>query len=202
MTPDDLLKIMSYAKPRVAAFFTPLVAAMDEFDINTPARQAAFLSQVGHESGQLASVEENLNYSVNALMRTWPNRFPNAVIAASYAKQPEKIANFVYANRMGNGGPETGDGWRYRGAGLIQLTGKDSQRECADYFGIGVDKIGDWLRTPEGACRSAAWFWKTHGLNELADAGDQVKVTRRINGGTNGLADRLALFEKAIEVLA
>lgn len=202
MTRDQLLLIMPHAKGRIDRFLQPLLAAMAEFGIDTPRRQAAFVAQIAHESGQLRCVEENLNYGVNALMRTWPKRFPNAIVASEYANQPERIANLVYANRMGNGAPETGDGWRHRGAGLIQLTGRDNQQVCADYFGIPLYQIGAWLRTPEGACRSAAWFWKRNGLNTLADAGDFLGVTKRINGGTIGLEDRTAFFDKAQAVLA
>lgn len=209
MTQDDLLAIMPYAKPRIAAFFTPIVDAMAEFEINTPARQAAFLAQLAHETGQLASVSENLNYSVNALMRTWPKRFPNEVAAAKVAKQPEAIANLVYANRMGNGGPETGDGWRHRGAGGFQLTGKENQQKCADYFGIAIDKIGDWLRSPEGACRSAGWFWRRANCNELADSGDFDAISDAINIGRHteaegdaiGYKERFSFFATANRVL-
>lgn len=174
---------------------------MREFDINSPARQASWLAQVGHESAHLACVEERLNYSADRLMVVWKSRFPDLASATPYARNPERLANKVYAGRMGNGNEASGDGWRHRGAGFIQLTGKENQTLCADFFDIPVAEVGDWLRQPEGACRSAGWFWATHGLNTLADKGDQVGITRRINGGIVGLADRLALFETAKKVL-
>ncbi len=218
MTREDLLAIMPYAKSRIAAFFSPLVDAMEEFDISTPARQAAFLAQVGHESGQLASISESLNYSPESLMATFNNRRVTRftkVDAYRYGRTSEhpadqqSIANIAYAGRMGNGPMESGDGWRHRGAGLIQLTGKDNQKRCGDYFGIDIDKVGDWLRTYAGACRSAGWFWKTHDCNALADAGDFDAISDVINigrqtaaeGDAIGYQDRLALYAKAKEAL-
>jgi putative chitinase len=199
---EQLAKLAPHAGSRVDVFLDPLNAAMEEFGINTDARRSAFLAQVIHESDQLAAVSENLNYGANALMRTWPKRFPNSVMAAAYERQPEKIANFVYANRMGNGALETGDGFKFRGAGLLQLTGKDAHQACAEYFGISIDGIGEWLRSPEGACRSAAWFWQRNGLSTLADAGDIQSISKRINGGAIGIEQRLALFGLAKQVLA
>jgi putative chitinase len=171
MTPADLLAIMPFAKSHIAAFFSPLVAAMGEFDINTQARQAAFLAQVGHESGQLRYVRE---------------------LASGAA----------YEGRKDLGNTQPGDGIRFKGRGLIQITGRTNYAACGVALGLDLIARPELLEDPENACRSAGWFWKTHGLNELADSGDQVRVTKRINGGTNGLADRLALFEKAQEVLA
>jgi putative chitinase len=202
MTPAELRRILPLAGAAADVFAAPLTAAMERFEINTPARQAAFLAQVGHESAHLTQLSENLNYSESGLMKTWPARFPTSVIAEQYQRKPEKIANRVYANRMHNGDEASGDGWRYRGAGLIQLTGKENHLAAALYFDKPLEEIGDWLRTPEGASLSAAWFWKANGLNELADAGDQEAITRRINGGTLGLKDRIALFDRAQEVLA
>lgn len=196
----QLQQILPGARQRAAEFIGPLITATTEFDITTPLREAAFLAQVGHESNQLQSVSENLNYSAEGLTRTFPRYFTSSQ-AAVYARNPEKIANRVYANRMGNGPEESGDGWRYRGAGLIQLTGKNNQHAAADYFGIDHHEIGDWLRTPEGAARSAGWFWSVHRLNELADRQDMREITRKINGGYNGLDERMALYENAIAVL-
>jgi putative chitinase len=171
MTPADLLSIMPLAKSRIAAFFSPLVAAMEEFEINTQARQAAFLAQVGHESGQLRYVRE---------------------LASGAA----------YEGRKDLGNTQPGDGIRFKGRGLIQITGRTNYAACGVALELDLIARPELLEDPENACRSAGWFWKTHRLNELADAGDQVRVTKRINGGTNGLADRMALFEKAQEVLA
>lgn len=199
---EQLTAIMPLAGRRVDQYIKPLNMAMIEFDIwENPRRVTAFLAQIGHESGELRYVSENLNYSIGALMRVWPRRFPTKEVAGQYARNPQKLANHVYANRMGNGPEDTGEGWLHRGAGLIQLTGKHNQTECAKHFGIDPKDIGDWLRTPEGACRSAAWFWVRRGLNDLADKEDFVHITRLINGGTIGLAQRQALWAKAKQVL-
>lgn len=171
LTAETLAQIMPYAKSKAALYAPLLDAAMREFDINTPARQASFLSQVGHESGQLRYVRE---------------------LASGAA----------YEGRKDLGNTQPGDGERYRGRGLIQITGRANYTASMMALDVDVVEHPELLETPVLACRSAAWFWKSHGLNELADAGDQVKVTRRINGGTNGLADRLALFEVAKRVLS
>lgn len=180
--------------------------AMSEFSINTKARQARFLAHLAHESTDLTQVVENMNYSADGLANTWPTRFakkgpdgayllttptkplekprkvPNS-LALDLHRRPEAIANNVYANRMGNGDEKSGDGWRNRGAGGIQLTGADNQRACAKHFGIPVDKIADWLRTPEGVCRSAAWFWHKEGCNQLADIGKDDAIADLVNLG-------------------
>lgn len=203
LTADQLLKIMPLAKGKVSVFLGHLNMAMPEFGIaNSIPRGASFLATIGHESAQLNCVEEKLNYSVDRLVRTWAKRFPTVGAAAPYARNPQALANHVYANRGGNGNEQSGDGWRYRGAGLIQLTFKENQAACAHYFGIPVEQIGDWLRTPIGATRSAAWFWATKGLNEIADTGDQAAVCKRVNGGLNGLAERVSMFRIAEQVLS
>lgn len=171
MTLDQLIKIMPYARSRAAAFLAPLNAAMAEFCITTPARQASFLAQVGHESGQLQYVRE---------------------LASGAA----------YEGRKDLGNTVVGDGIRFKGRGLIQVTGRANYKACGAALGLDLIAHPELLEQPVNACRSAGWFWKTHGLNELADAGDQVRVTRRVNGGTNGLADRMALFDVAQRVLA
>jgi putative chitinase len=170
MTLDQLLRIMPLARARAATFIEPLNAAMAEFGITTPARQASFLSQVGHESGQLLYVRE---------------------LASGTA----------YEGRADLGNHRPGDGVRFKGRGLIQITGRANYTACG--AALGLDLIGTpaLLELPLNACRSAGWFWRAHGLNELADAGDQVRVTRRVNGGANGLAERLALFAVAQRVL-
>ncbi|MGV8899998.1 MAG: glycoside hydrolase family 19 protein [Burkholderiaceae bacterium] len=171
MNKFDLLKIMPQAKSRIDTFSDPLNAAMMEFNISTTARQASFLAQVGHESGQLRYVRE---------------------LASGAA----------YEGRKDLGNTEPGDGVRFKGRGLIQITGRANYKACGNALGIDLIAHPELLESPVLACRSAAWFWRSHGLNELADAGDQTRVTRRINGGTNGLADRLALFKVAQQVLA
>lgn len=200
MTADNILQILPNAGSHAGVFVDEINNACAEFDIATPDRQAAFIAQVGHESQQLQRVSENLNYSANGLLRTFPKYF-NTRTAAEYERQPARIANRVYANRMGNGDEDSGDGWRYRGAGLIQITGHDNQCAAADHFGIPHDAIGDWLRTPEGAARSAAYFWQSNGLNEIADRRDIKLITKRVNGGLNGLAERVELYERAQMVL-
>lgn len=175
LTAEVLAQIMPYAKAKAAVYAPLLDAAMREFDINTPARQASFLSQVGHESGQLRYVRE------------------------LWGPTPAQRA---YEGREDLGNTQPGDGVRYLGRGLIQITGRANYTDAMMALDVDIVEHPELLETPVLACRSAAWFWKSHGLNELADAGDQVKVTRRINGGTNGLADRLALFEVAKKVLA
>lgn len=219
ITAGQLCAIMPMSAARVKLFLDPLNAAMSEFEINTAARQAAFLAQIAHESGQLSRLSENLNYSADGLANTWPNRFAAKDIHGNLAKyastkkyipnlqartlhrKPEPIANCVYANRMGNGPASSGDGWLYRGAGLVQLTGKNNQHACARHFHIDPPTVGDWLRTPTGACRSAAWFWKSHGCNQFADDGDFLLTTTTINGGLNGHVDRGEFWVKAKSVL-
>lgn len=161
--------------------------------------EAAFISQCGHESQGFTRYSENLNYSAEALIKTWPTRF-NASNAAQYARQPEKIANKVYADRLGNGNETSGDGWKYRGAGFIQLTGKTNQEAFAKATGISLDDASAYLHGISGAVESACWFWRSRGLTEYADNIKRISI--RINGGTIGLNDRLALFEKVSGVMA
>jgi putative chitinase len=173
---------------------------MVRYRIDTAVRMAAFLAQVGHESAGLTRFEENLNYSAEALKRVWPARF-QGVDANAYARKPEKIANFVYADRLGNGGEATGDGWRYRGRGLIQITGK------ANYASMGkalsADFVGhpDLVLTPEYSCLTAGEYWGRNGLNNFADVGDFRGLTKRINGALTGVDDRLQRWEAAKRVL-
>lgn len=201
MNTNDLLRIMPLAHGNAALFAPYLTTAMAEFGITGPAREASFLAQIAQESGQLANVAENLNYGTMGLLSTFPTHFTPAD-AALYARQPERIANRAYANRMGNGDEASGDGWRYRGRGLVQITGRTNYLTCAAALGCDLAGSPQLLESPALASRSAAWFWHTNGLNTLADAGDQRAVTRRINGGTNGLAERLAFFNTAQEVFA
>ena len=171
------------------------------YEITTPQRQAMFLAQLAHESGSFRFVEENLNYSVEALQRVFKKYFPTDELALMYARQPEKIANRVYANRMGNGEESSGDGWKYRGRGIIQLTGKDNYAAFSLKANNNALLEPDLVAEPELAAMSAGWFWDTNGLNKLSDAGNVRAVTRRINGGFNGLADREAKYIKLITIL-
>ena len=168
----------------------------DKFEINTPERVAGFLSQVGHESGGLKFVVENLNYSAPALRTVFGKYFTDDSQANAYARQPEKIANKVYANRMGNGDEKSGDGFKYRGRGLVQCTGKDTYAAFGNAVGVDTVDNPEALEAPDAAALSAGWFWSTHHLNSLADAKDVVGMTRRINGGTNGLDDRELRYNK------
>ena len=178
-----------------------LNAAMAEFGIDSPQRQAMFLAQAGHESGNFSTVEENLNYKAAGLMSIFHKYFPDEDTANAYAKQPEKIANRVYANRMGNGDESSGEGYKYRGRGLIQLTGKDNYDACARALNVDLHSQPDYLETAEGACRSAAWFWAHNNLNKYADADDIVGCTKRVNGGTIGLEERQHHYESAKSIL-
>ena len=177
----------------------PINETFAKYEINTPARQACFIGQCAHESGNFKVLEENLHYKAESLMKVWPSRFPDLDTASKYANNPQLIANKVYSGRMGN--VEDGDGWKYHGRGLIQLTGRDNYANCG--LGLGVDLLGnpDWLLDPKYAALSAGWFWNKKGLNSLADTQDYETMTKRINGGLLGLDDRKTKIAKAISVL-
>ena len=182
-------------------FYEALCEAMEEYDINTPKRVAAFLAQCAHESGNFRSLHENLNYKAEGLMKIFHKYFPDEDTAAEYAHNQEKIANRVYANRMGNGDEESGDGFKYCGRGLIQLTGKQNYTYCGQALEVDLLTDPSYLETPEGAARSAAWFWDSRELNALADDGDIKMITKRINGGFIGLEERTAHYETALAAL-
>jgi putative chitinase len=177
----------------------PLQATFDKYDINTPKRQSAFLGQCAHESGNFKTLQENLNYSAEGLMKTWPSRFPNLEYAANYARNAAKIAGKVYNGRLGNTSEE--EAAKYLGRGLIQLTGKENYERCG--LAIGVDLLSNptLLLDPRYAAMSAGWFWNKKGLNELADQQEHGQITKRINGGTIGLDDRIAKTTKAAQAL-
>lgn len=196
---------------QVHKFANQLCYTMRVYNINTRFRVAAFLAQIGHESGRLAHVVENLNYSENGLNSVFKKYFPNG-LAREYARKPEAIANRVYADRMGNGNENSGDGWKFRGRGLIQLTGRNNYRAATNGMyalpiGLDFEIEPDQLATPEYASQSAGWFWESNGLNKLSDnlANDErntfISITRRINGGTNGLDDRTELYNKFINII-
>jgi putative chitinase len=202
VTAEQLKEFFNKTKGSVVdSFVDALNGAMDKFDINTPSRIAMFLAQVGHESGGLNFVKENLNYSAESLAKVFPKYFKD-VDPNEYARQPEKIANRVYGGRMGNGPEESGDGFKFRGRGLIQLTGHDNYAKFAGDMGLDIDAAVDYLETNDGAAMSAAWFWNSRKLNEVADAGDIVKSTKLINGGTIGLEDRKAHYEHALTIFS
>ena len=199
ITADQLTTIMPHANP---SWVDPLNAAMDQFAITTPLRVAAFLAEIAVESGELMRLTENLNYSDVGHMKTFPREFPTQVLAAQYAHNPQRIADRVYANRLGNGDEASMDGWTYRGRGLIQITGKDNYRECGAALGdVSLLLCPDRLCTKQGAAQSAAWFFSKHGCNELADAGNIDAVSRRINGGDEGLVQRRGYYVTALKVL-
>jgi putative chitinase len=177
----------------------PLLETFEKYQIDTPKRQACFLGQIMHESGSFKFTKENLNYSAKALMATWPSRFPDMEIASQFERQPEKIANKVYSGRMGN--TEDGDGAKYIGRGLIQVTGKENYTHCGEALGLDLVANPQLLEEPRYAALSAGWFWNKKGLNALADEGTSNSfevMTKRINGGLLGLDDRKS---KMIEVL-
>ena len=182
-------------------WFEPFQETFARFEINTALRKAAFIGQCGHESGGFRVLEENLNYKPEALMRVWPSRF-DAENVDEYAHKPEKIANKVYAGRMGNGNEESGEGWKYHGRGLIQLTGKDNYTLCGDSLQADLLHHPELLVGQQYAALSAGWFWRKHGLNELADTKQYETMTKRINGGLLGQDDRLKRINHALEVLS
>jgi putative chitinase len=174
---------------------------LPDYEINTPKRVAAFIAQCAHESGGFRFLKENLNYKAESLMKTFPKYFSDRDTANAYAKQPAKIANRVYANRMGNGDEASGDGFKYCGRGLIQLTGKSNYSWFAASLEISPEEASAYLETFEGAAQSACWFWESNNLNVEADAGDIKKMTKKINGGYIGLDDRIKHYEHALHVL-
>lgn len=196
----------------------PIIETCVEFEINTPQRIAGFLAQTSHESGGYTMLTENLNYKAATLAACWPNRFAEigadkkpkkgakgalipTKVAHSIAGKPELIANLVYSSRMGNGAPQTGEGWKFRGRGAKQLTGKDNFKRCGD--ALGIDLIGnpDLLLEPLYAARSAGWFWKVNKLSEYADNGDIKGMTKKINGGFIGLQQRQDLYNKIMAAM-
>jgi len=185
----------------VDSFIDPINKTLERFEINTPQRVSMFIAQVGHESGGLNHTKENLNYKAEGLTKIFPKYFKD-VDPNDYAHNPEKIANRVYANRMGNGDEDSGDGFKFCGRGLIQLTGRDNYTRFAHDIGMELDEAVTYLGTAEGAAMSAGWFWSKNGLNELADAGDVVHCTKKINGGTIGLEERTALYEEALGIFS
>ena len=192
------------ALPNAQRWSDALNAAMDRFDINTPARMAAFLAQTAHESGEFRRLVENLNYSCAGMCKTWPNRFANPDAAKVYERNPERLANYVYAKRLGNGDTASGDGWRFRGRGLIQLTGRGNYRSCGLAVTLPLEAEPERLETPEAAALAAAQFWRSRGLNHLADDQnddnddeDFIAITKIINGGTAGLTSRRTYWARA-----
>lgn len=182
-------------------WFEALSTLLPDYDINTVPRVSAFLAQTAHESGGYKALKENLNYRAETLCKVWPRYFPNMEIANQYAHNQEAIANRAYGGRMGNGPEDSGDGFKYCGRGLIQLTGKDNYTRFAESIETPVEQIPEFLGTFEGAVQSACWFWETNSLNQFADNGDMLTLTKRINGGTLGLDDRIKHYNHAMHIL-
>ena len=196
----EQLKEMIPRNSYVSQWYEAISSILPEYEINTPQRVAAFLAQCAHESGGFVFLKENLNYKAASLRKVFPKYFPDDATAAAYANKPERIANRVYANRMGNGPEDSGDGWRYCGRGLIQLTGKDNYTFFAASIDVPVEEASEYLQTFEGAVQSACFFWEQNNLNKWADAGDILTLTKRINGGTIGLEDRIKHYEHALHI--
>ena len=199
-TQDKLQSILSKNK-EVAEWYSLMNTMLPKYDINTESRVAGFLAQCGHESLEFTVLKENLNYSSDALNRVFPKYFERAGRdATEYHRQPEKIANVIYANRMDNGDTASGDGYRFRGRGVIQLTGRANYTNFGKSINKTPEQVVEYLETKQGALESACWFWSTNGLNRYADAQDIVGMTKRINGGTIGLEDRKKHYAHALEV--
>jgi putative chitinase len=216
MKPESPLLVAAGVKDP-AKWLDAVVETCVEFEINTPQRIAGFLAQTSHESGGYTMLTENLNYRAATLAACWPNRFavlgadkkpikengklvPTAV-ANAIAGKPELIANLVYSGRMGNGPAESGEGWAFRGRGLKQLTGKDNYTRCGASLGVDLVASPDKLLEPLYAARSAGWFWKTNKLSDYADRGDLEGMTKRINGGLIGYAERKAKYDKVLAAI-
>jgi putative chitinase len=197
MLSNDKLQVLGID----SKWLKPLEDTFAKYDISTSKRQAAFIGQCAHESNNFKTLEENLNYKPETLMKVWPSRFPDLSTAMKYAHNPEAIANKVYGGRMGNGPEETGEGWKYHGRGLIQLTGKEAYANCGSHLSVDLLSNPNLLNTPEYAALSAGWFWRKRDLNSLADSGDIETMTKRINGGLIGLEDRKAKIAKALQIL-
>jgi len=198
-----MLNAEKLAKLHISAdWVDPLNETFERFGIVTHNQQAMFIGQCSHECGNFRLLEENLNYKAATLMKLWPKRFPTLEKANEYSGNSKKIANSVYSSRMGNRDENSGDGFRFRGRGIIQLTGHSSYFHCGK--ALGVDFVGnpDLVSSPKYAALSGGWFWSTHNLNSPADGLDYVKVTKIINGGTIGLDDRIKHVQQALAVLA
>jgi putative chitinase len=200
ITEDQLRKLIPQNK-NVKDWHLNMVQILPSFEINTNKRIAAFIAQCAHESLDFIALRENLNYRWESLRRVFPKYFPTDELAKQYERKPEMIANRVYANRMGNGPESSGDGWKYAGKGLIQLTGKNNYTMFAKSVGMSLEEVPNYLITFEGAIKSACWFWQTNKLNRFVDADNIDGLSRAINGGTHGLEDRRKRYNNALSVL-
>lgn len=202
-TLEELIKINNNLnKQDCEYYYNALITLLEKQGLNTKLRMCHFLAQIIHESGHFKFKSENLNYSANALRCVFCKYFKTDTIANEYARKPEKIANRVYANRMGNGDEASGDGWKYRGRGLIQLTGKCNYEACGKAIGLDLINNPDLLiECADASVLAACWFWNSKKLNEYADKDDVLTITKRINGGTNGLEERKAILNTAKGIL-
>jgi putative chitinase len=198
---QDQLALLIPGNPYVDHWYEVICRVLPDYEITSKVRLAAFIAQCAHESNNFTAVKENLNYRWESLRKVFPKYFPTDAIAKQYAQKPEAIANRVYANRMGNGPESSGDGFRYCGRGLIQITGKNNYQAFADSIETPMEEIVDFLGTFEGCVQSACWFWEANGLNTLADNRNIITISRRINGGDIGMDDRIAKYNNAIRVL-
>jgi len=203
ITKEQLLQVFPLARKNLELdrFIETLNFELARSDINTKNRLAGFLAQCGHESGSFNHFVENLNYSAKGLMGTFKKYFPDETTAVMYERNPIKIGNRVYANRMGNGDEASGDGFTFRGRGLIQLTGKTNYDKCGVAIKQHLLTNPAYLETPSGAIQSAIWFWTENSINTYCDSDDIINMTKRINGGTIGLDERKKYYEKLKEVL-
>ena len=201
LTLPKLAKILEISESAAGAWLPHLDATMDKYSINSKLRISAWIAQVGHESGRLKIKEENLNYSAAGLRGTFSKYFSQSD-ANLYARQPEKIANRTYSNRMGNKNEASGDGWKFRGRGLIQVTGMENYQQCSKALNINLLDNPDALLENANAAMSAGWFWSKKGLNQYADRKDFDTTTKRINGGLNGKPDRDYLYQRALKILS
>ena len=200
----EQLKQLLPKNPYIDYWHHALSQLLPDYEINTPQRIASFMAQCAHESGEFTALKENLNYKPATLRKLFSKYFPTDALAEEYCAKPNKqeaIASRIYANRMGNGDEASGDGYKYCGRGLIQLTGKSNYVAFADSLEITPEEASDYLATFEGAAQSACWFWESNKLNQWADKGDILTLTKRINGGTIGLEDRIKHYEHALHVL-
>ena len=209
MTTDELKLILTIDKfkqllpynPFIQQWYAALTKLLPDYDINTPQRIAAFMAECAHESINFTAIKENLNYKADQLIKIWPSHFPTYEIAQQFDHKPEAIANRVYANRMGNGDEASGDGWKYIGRGVIQLTGKYEYQKFADSLSISLGDACTYLETFEGCVQSACFFWEQNELNTIADRGDIVAITKVINPALLGLAEREANYNRYIKEL-
>lgn len=201
MLTTQKLQIILKRNKNIDELCAVLNKVLPKYNINTTKRIAAFLSQCGHESGDFTILKENLNYSADGLMRIFKKYFPTIQSTNSYARNPEKIANKVYANRMGNGPESSGDGYKFRGRGAIQLTGKENYDAFAKSIGKNLDETIAFCETLEGAIESACWFWTKNNLNRFVDSDNIVGLSKAINGGTIGLEERIKYYNMTLSLL-